>query len=62
MLFTHNSKLRFVLYMNSFKIEITLQVDSVRVSGELILLVQWNFLATEEGLFFKYLVVQRKNM
>ena len=39
--------------MNSVKIVITLQVDSARVSRELILLVQWNFLATEEGSSFQ---------
>ena len=48
--------------MNSFKIVMTLQVDSARVSRELILLVQWNFLATEEWLVFKYLVAQHKNL
>ena len=48
--------------MNSFKIVVTLQVDSARVSRELILLVQWNFLVTEEGVVFKYLVIRHKNL
>ena len=40
--------------MKSFKIVIKLQVDSdTRASRELILPVQWNFSAAEEGVSFQ---------